>query len=449
MSLPHHTEDLGTLPIGRLLLRFAVPSSIAFFVSSTYNLVDAVFVGRGVGPLAIGALTLVMPFQMFMMAFGALIAIGSASITSRAFGAGLQKRARSAAGTAIAMAGILGIVITISGRIFLDPLLRVLGASGDLVGPTKDYFGIILFVEPLLLLNLTGESLIRTEGRAKVAMLTMVSGMLVNILLDPIFIFIFGWGVRGAAAATLIGRSVTLLLIVRYQLSGKSSFQLKPRDFLPKLRLLIEIASIGLSGFVRQVSESIVYAVGNNLLMAFGGGMYVTAYGAVFRAVVFLGMPALGVAQALPPIAGYNYGAGKYERVRRAVWLSILASTAMMVIGFTIAELVPGTLLRFFSSDPQLIADGITIMRVKAPVFLVYPAYMIGSALYQAIGKTGRALALSLTRPLFSVIVMFFFVGIFGAITIVAAEPIAVACGASITLGLLKRDMKKLRQGPI
>ena len=189
----------------------------------------------------------------------------------------------------------------------------VLAATGELQAPTNEYLGIILFVEPILMVNLCANGLIRAEGRAKTAMVTLIAGMLVNIGLDPLFIFGFGWGVRGAAPATIIGRTTSLVLIVYYFVSGRSSLRIRPRDLVPDPATLRQTLAIGSSGFVRQISTSAVYMVRNTLLVELGGGIIISAFGAVFRAMIFLGMPALGIAQALPPIAGYNYGARKYR----------------------------------------------------------------------------------------------------------------------------------------
>lgn len=444
MSTSSHTDDLGVQSIGRLLFSIALPASVALFVTSTYNLVDAVFVGRGVGPDAIGALTLIMPFQMLVTAFGSMLAIGASSIVSRSFGAGETRRAKSAAGTALAMAASVGIAVALLGRVFMEPVLDLLGAEEGLVAPTREYFALILFVEPLLLLNVTGESLIRSEGQARVAMAAMVAGMLLNIALDPLFIFVFGWGVSGAAMATILGRILSWTIIVTFLFSSKSSLGLRLRNLRPRVKIFREIAAVGSSGLIRQLSDGIVYLIGNNLLMKFGDAMYVTAYGAVFRVVVFLGMPALGVAMAVPPIAGYNYGAGRYDRVRKVVITSILASTALMLIGFTLFESVPQIFLRLFTTDLAMIATGVDIIRVKAPVMLVFPAYMIGTSFYQALGRPAKAFVISLTRPLFSIVVMFSAVRSIGAMAVVSAEPIAVALGALIAIILLRRDMKNL-----
>ena len=287
------------MPIGRLLARLAIPGSLALFVSSTYNLVDTIFVGRGVGFQAIGALTLIFPFQMVVMAFGNLIGIGAASVISRNLGAGNLGRARSTAGTAVSLAISLGLVMTLLGSFFSIGLAGILGAGDELRAPTLDYLRVILIAVPLQILNIAANSIIRAEGQAKVAMGTLAAGMLLNIGLDPVFIFVLGWGIRGAAIATVIGHSLTTLLIVGFYVRGCGSVRLRWSDLRPQVSVVQETVKIGSSGFVRQVSTSFVQGLRNNLLVIYGGTVFISAFGVVFRSMLFLAMPAMGIAQAL------------------------------------------------------------------------------------------------------------------------------------------------------
>lgn len=444
MNQKAHTEMLGTLPIGTLLARLAIPTSVALLVTSTYNLVDAVFVGRGVGPEAIGALTIVHPFQILVMAFGNLIAIGAASIVSRALGAQDPERAARAAGNAFAFAVVTGLVISIAGTLFLRPLIRGLGAEGILLQPATEYFAIILWVEPILLLNLTANSLIRAEGQARVAMATMIVGMVINIALDPLFIFVFEWGVRGAAIATLIGRLTTTVLILAYFARERSSLKVRFSDLRPDRGILKETVSVGTSGFVRQAGTSFAATLRNNLLVVYGGSMYLAAFGAVFRIILFLGMPGMGIAQAVQPMAGYNYGAGDLDRVRKSVWFSIGVCTAFMTLGFVLIQLFPAQLLRLFSSDSRMVAEGVEIVRISAYLFLTFPAYIIGPSFYQAIGKPARALLLSLTRPLVGAAVMIVGVRLVGVTGVVIADPVAVTAAALFAVFYLRASLGSL-----
>jgi putative MATE family efflux protein len=345
------------MPIGRLLARLAIPGSLALFVSSTYNLVDTIFVGRGVGFQAIGALTLIFPFQMVVMAFGNLIGIGAASVISRNLGAGNLGRARSTAGTAVSLAISLGLVMTLLGSFFSIGLAGILGAGDELRAPTLDYLRVILIAVPLQILNIAANSIIRAEGQAKVAMGTLAAGMLLNIGLDPVFIFVLGWGIRGAAIATVIGHSLTTLLIVGFYVRGRGSVRLRWSDLRPQVSVVQETVKIGSSGFVRQVSTSFVQGLRNNLLVIYGGTVFISAFGVVFRSMLFLAMPAMGIP-------------------------------------------------RLFSLDPELIQRGIPIMRINAIGMLAFPASFIGPSFYQAVGKPMKAMVLALARPILAVVIM-------------------------------------------
>ena len=450
MSTRQHTEVLGTMGIGRLLARLAIPSSIALFVSATYNLVDTIFVGRGVGTDAIGGLTLVFPFQMVVMAFGNLVGIGAASIISRSLGAGDFERARHAAGTALTMALSLGVLMTLLGSLFSTGLATILGATGALSAPTLQYLRVILIGFPLQFLNIATNSIIRAEGQARVAMVIMVAGMVLNIGLDPVFIFVLGWGIRGAAIATVIGHSLTTVLVAIFYVRGRGSVRLQLRDLRPIASIIRETVTIGSSGFARQASSSFVQGLRNNLLVVYGGTVFVAAFGVVFRSLLFLAMPAMGIAQALPTIAGYNYGAGKMDRVRRSVWVSILTSTTVNLVGFLIMVLFPRALLQLFSSDPELIAHGVSIMRVSAVGMLVFAAYFTGPSFYQAIGKPLRALILALSRPILATVVMFVGIRSIGPMGVVAADPIAIVVGAAIVAIYLRRSFSRRGElGPL
>ena len=437
VSTARHTEALGTLPVGRLIARIAIPSSIALFMTSTYNLVDTIFVGRGVGSEAIAALALVFPLQMFVMAFGSLIGLGAASIVSRALGAGEHELARSAAGTAIALAVMVGATVALTGSVLSRGLVSILGASEEIRDLTLAYLTVILFAEPFHLFNLTASSLIRAEGQARAAMTTIVAGVLVNIALDPLFIFAFGWGVRGAAAATLTGHTVSTALIALFYARGSGGVRIRTTHLRPRAAIVWETVTIGASGFIRQVSTSVVHTLRNNLLVLSGGTIFMSAFGVVFRTIVFLAMPAMGIAQALPPIAGYNYGAGRIDRVRRSVWMAIGSCTLLMWLGFAVMQLFPSALFRLFSDDPALIATGIPIMRVNALAMLTFPIYFNGPSFYQAIGKPGRALVLAGARPALAAVVMVVGVRLYGPLGVIASDPVALAIGSVIVVAFL------------
>jgi Na+-driven multidrug efflux pump len=277
-----------------------------------------------------------------------------------------------------------------------------------------------------------------------VAMTTLILGMVTNIILDPLFIFGFQWGVAGAAWATLIGRAITVILIIAFYLRRRGTVHLTLRSMKPDWSVLREMASIGSSGFVRQVSTSTVQMFRNHLLVVSGGALFISAFGAVFRSITFLGMPSMGIAQALPPIAGYNYGAKNLDRVRQSLWVSIVSALVVTWTGFAFMQLAPTLLLRLFSSDPDYLARGVSIMRISSFALLAFPVTIMAPGFYQALGKSMRALILSLTRPVFALIVMIIAIRVGGPLGVVSADPIAIGLGTILCVVFLRSSLKQL-----
>lgn len=451
MSTAGRADFLGTMPMGRLLARIAIPGSVALIVNSAYNLVDTIFVGQGVGPIGIGAVSLLFPFRIIVMSFGNLVGIGAASVVSRSLGSGDESRAQAAAGTALSSAALIGLVVGIVGSIFARSLVTLLGGTGELFAPTFEYTRIILISEPFLVFNFAANFLIRGEGRARVAMGVVASGVLLNIALDPLFIFGFGWGIGGAALATLFGHILTTILGVAYFVRGRGAVRVRAASLAPRTDLLRETLAIGASGFVRQISSGFVQIVRNNLIVAAAGALAVSAVGVVFRMVLVLAMPAMGIAQAMPPIVGYNFGAQNPHRVRRALALAIGISSLIMAVGMVILYSWPSAIFRIFTSDPELISVGIPFMRVNSFALLAFPSYFIGTAFYQAIGEPMRALVVAISRPLFGLVIMLVAIRTVGPIGVVAADPIALAVGAvsvAFLLGHSFRTDKRLAVEP-
>ncbi len=439
---PGSAEFMGTMPMGKLLARIAIPGSVALLVNSAYNLVDTIFVGQGVGPIGIGAVSLLFPFRVIVMSFGNFVGIGAASVVSRALGSGETARARAAAGTALSSAAFIGLIVGVLGVTFVSSLVRILGASDELVQPTYEYARIIVLSEPFLVFNFAANYLIRGEGRARVAMVALTSGVMLNIILDPIFIFGFGWGVGGAALATLFGHMLTTVFSIAYFVRGTGAVQLTLASLRPRLDLLRETLAIGFSGLMRQLSSGVVQVIRNNLIVALAGPLAVSAFGVVFRTILIMALPAMGVAQALPPIAGYNFGAENPLRVRQSVRLSIGFSSLITWTGMGVMMLFPAPIFRIFTSDPEVISIGIPFMRVNAIALLVFPTYFIGAAFYQAIGAPRRALVIALLRPAIGLVIMFAAVRTVGTIGVVAADPLAIAFGAFSVVALLAHSFR-------
>lgn len=419
--------------MGRLLARIAIPASVAMVVNSVYNLTDTFFVGRGVGAIGMGALALIFPFQLMTMAFGGLMGIGGASVISRALGAGDEDRARTILGAVIGTTTLIGVAIAAVGLSMPERIARMLGAEGELLEPTVEYLRVILFAEPFFILHFAGNNLVRAEGQARRSMIALVVGVGLNIVLDPIFIMVFGWGMAGAAFATLLAHIVNAAILADFYVRRLGAIRLSPRDLRPRVRILGEVFAVGSSGAVRQLSTGVMFVLRNVLMVGVAGAAVVSAYGVVFRVILMLALPAMGLAQSVPPIVGYNYGAGNMARVRQAVRSAMVYSTSFLLLGMSIMLLFPGQLLGFFSNDPEYIAAGIPIMRVASTAMLVFPTYFIGTAFYQAIGRSLLALVLAMTRPIVGVVVMLWGINAIGLVGVVIADPIALGVG-SITV---------------
>ena len=440
---------LGTESIGKLLVRLSVPASVAMIVMALYNLVDSVFVGRGVGVEAIGGLTIAFPFQMLVMAFSMMIGMGAASVVSRNLGSGNRERAYRAAGNAMVAAVGFGLTVTVLGILFLAPLIRLFGATPVLSGYTRDYLGMILPGTTFISFAMATNNLVRAEGRATVAMVTMILGAVVNILLDPLFIFGFKMGIRGAALATVISQALSFAFLLFFFASGRSSLQVRLRHLLPELSVLKEIFILGFPALIRQGVGSVLVILVNNGLARYGGDIYISVFGLVFRILHFVLMPILGIVQGSQPIIGYNYGAGSIRRVKRAVRLSVSVSTVLAAAGFLLLVSLSGPIFRLFSNDPALASAGVPVLRLMVLILPLVGLQMIGATYFQAVGKAKPAMFLGLSRQVIFLLPMVILLPpLFGLWGIFAAFPAADLLSSIITGVWLYKDVRSLRALP-
>ncbi|MBN2552145.1 MAG: MATE family efflux transporter [Spirochaetales bacterium] len=437
---------LGTQSIARLLVRLSVPATVAMLVMALYNLVDTIFVGRGVGTEAIGGLTIAFPFQVIIMAFAGMIGFGTASVVSRNLGSGDRDRACAAAGNAFTVSIGFGLLATVLGYALLDPILRLFGATPLLLSYARDYLSVILAGSAFITFSLATNNIVRAEGRAAVAMITMVLGAVANMILDPIFIFALNMGIRGAALATVIAQSLSFVFLLFFFLSGRSSLKIRLIHLKPAGGVLKEIFALGVPAFIRQSGMSLVLILVNNLLGRYGGNVYIAVFGLIFRILHFVLMPLVGLVQGFQPITGYNYGAGKIDRVRYGVRLSLLVSTALALLGFLLLSLLPGPIFRIFSTDPTLIRAGMPVLRVVVLILPFIGIQMIGSSYFQAVGKARPALFLGLSRQFIFLLPMMIILPLaFGLWGVFAAFPAADFLSTLVTGLWLWKDVRALR----
>jgi putative MATE family efflux protein len=438
---------LGEQKISKLLLNLSLPATVGMLVNALYNLVDTIFVGRGVGAIAIGGLTVAFPIQMVLMAFAMMIGIGAASAISRSLGEKNIERADYVAGNSFLCVIILSAIISALGLIFTEPMLRIFGSTETILPYAKDYIKIILWGNIFFSFAMSSNNLIRAEGNAKVAMATMLIGAILNIILDPIFIFIFKLGIKGAALATIISQFISFLYILTYLYSGKSSLKIKLHHLKPKINIIKEIFAVGSAAFFRQVSGSVVAIVVNNSLRVFGGDIALIIVGMLQRITMFMFMPLFGVIQGMQPIVGFNYGAKKYDRLKEAVKLSLITATALATFSWLIVELFPTAIISIFTTDTEIITKGSLVIRIAVSMIPFIGIQIVAAGLFQSLGKAVPSLVLSLLRqvllfiPLVIILPRVLGLGIMG---IWIAYPAADILSVILTILYLRSELKKM-----
>jgi len=432
--------------IGRLLLNLSLPAFFGMFVMTLYNVVDTIFIGHYVGPLGIAGLTIVFPLQMLSMGIGQLTGMGGASVVSRLIGAGNVPRAERAIGNALIMTTGLSVIITVIGLTNTDFWLRLMGASETILPYARDYMTIILSgtIFPTLAMAMNG--LVRAEGNARVPMTGMIIGAALNIIFDAIFIILLGMGIKGAALATVISQLVSLLYFVRYYISGNSFLKMHSRNFIIEWDLLKSILAIGIASFSRMMAVSLSAIIVNTTLVKYGGDYAVSAFGIVNRIMMFAIMPGVVIGQGLQPILGFNYGARRYDRALQVIRLAIIAATAFCVIVFLVIYFIPQPFIRVFTADSELIALATYAAKF---IFLAMPLVgiiMVGSLVFQSIGKATRSFVTAITRPVLFLIPLVFILPRFLQLEgVFWAFPAADALTVLLTMSLLIPQIRELR----
>ncbi|MFW6234624.1 MAG: MATE family efflux transporter [Spirochaetota bacterium] len=436
---------LGEYPIRPLLLRMSVPAMVGMFVNALYNLVDTIFVGQAVGASGVGGLAIAFPFQIFLFALATMVGIGAASVASRALGSGDNARARKAAAQAFLLAALFGIVIFALGYTFLDSILTMFGATDGLYESAREYLQTIVFGAPVLVIAVTGTNLIRSEGRARSAMVSMLIGAGANLILDPIFIFQFGLGVRGAALATVAGFFLSAVYVVAYFAFTGSSLAPSRSDFRVSFPISREILQIGFPNFTKQLGGSVLAIVINNSLSVYGADVSIAVFGVINRLLMFAVMPMFGIVQGFQPIAGFNYGARQFDRVKEVVRTAAIATTLFTSVFFVVMQLFPATLMRAFSSDAEMIALGVTAMRIVVLVLPIIGIQLLGAAYFMAVGKALPAFILSIARQiLFLIPFVVIFARLWGTIGVWLAFPVSDTLATTVTILFLRAELKKL-----
>ena len=433
--------------IGRLMMKLAVPATVSMLVNALYNLVDTIFIGRGIGYLAIGGLTIVFPVQTLIMAASLMIGVGGSSVISRSLGAKDFERAQRVAGNSFVAISALGVFVCVLGLIFINPLLRIFGATAELFPYAKEYLQVILVGSLYFPFVISSNNIIRAEGKARVAMVSMLIGAVGNVILDYIFIFPFQMGVFGAALATILSQLASAIFVFLYFKRGHSTLQVQLRHLKPEREILREITTVGFASFARNSAGSLIIIIVNNLLGVYGGNMDISIYGIIQRFTKVLFLPLFGIVQGMQPIVGYNYGAKNLSRVKRTVRLSIISSMLFAVTSSGLAQLFPDQLIRLFSTEAVLIKEGVYALRLVILMVPIVAVQIVGAAFFQAIGKVIPAIILTLSREILLfipfVLILPRFFGLFG---IWVSFPVADFFAALITTILLIREMRMMER---
>ncbi|MEH6764086.1 MATE family efflux transporter [Aequorivita antarctica] len=441
---PSQSATLGTESIGRLLIKQAVPASIGILVMSLNILVDTIFVGNWIGSIAIAAINVVLPVSFFIAALGMAIGIGGSSIISRALGAGHKERALKTFGNQITLTLLLTTAMVVFGLVFINDLIPAFGGKGDIFEPAKIYYRIVLYGVPLLALCMMGNNVIRAEGKPKFAMIAMIIPSVGNLVLDYIFINLMDLGMAGAAWATTISYGLCFLYVLWFFLSGKSELKISLPHFGLDLPILKEMSALGFVTLARQAVVSVTYLLMNNILFDIGGESSVASYGIIARMLMFALFPVLGVTQGFLPIAGYNYGAHQFTRVRESINKAIMYAGGLGLVIFAAIMIFPEQIVSVFTTDPDILSETPHYMRWVFAATPIIAIQLIGSAYFQAIGKAVPALLLTLTRQGFFFIPLIFILPhYFGELGVWISFPAADILSTIVTGYFLNREIRK------
>lgn len=448
MSAPKITE-LGTASIRSLLFKYAMPGIIAMTATSLYNMVDSIFIGHGVGAMALSGLTIAKPFMDICAAFGSLVGVGASSLVAIKLGEKDYRSANDVLANVVILNAILGALIMAIGLFWLDPILYAFGASDITIEYARDYMKVILWGNILTHIYYGLNSMLRSIGHPKSSMMATVVAVVVNIILDPIFIFVLDMGVQGAALATIISQSIAVIWQLIIFLNPKEVIYFHRGIWRVKKDITLRALGIGTAPFLMHLAACFVVIVLNNQLKRYGGDMAIATFGITNRFMFFFSMIVMGLNQGMQPIVGYNYGAKLYPRMLRAFQLTALCATCVMGTLFLVGEIVPEWFIRLFTHDAELIAQSITPARIMLCVMFVVGFPMVAGNFYTSIGMANKAIFLSLSRQVIFLIPLILLLPyVFDASPIMGvwwSLPISDLLAAIMAALLVKRDMKIFR----
>ena len=446
MAVAGVPTELGTEKISKLLKQYAVPAIIAMTASSLYNMVDSIFIGHGVGKFAIAGLALTFPLMNLGAAFGALVGVGASATISMLLGQRNYEMAQKVLGNVVTLNTIIGILYSIVFLAFLDPILYFFGASENTIGYARDYMVIILIGNIVTHMYLGLNAVLRSAGLPKKAMYMTIFTVIINAILDPLFIYVFKWGIQGAAVATIISQSLALCWTLKIFSDKNLVIHFKKGIYKLKARIVKDVISIGMAPFFMNSAACLIVILINQGLQQHGGDLAIGAYGIVNRVSFVFVMIVLGINQGMQPIVGFNYGAKQYKRTLEALKLTIICATAITTTGFLMAELFPRAISMIFTTDEELISHSIRGLRIVFACFPIIGFQIVAGNFFQSVGMAAKSVFMSLTRQLIFLLPgLLVLPGLLGTDGIWISMPISDGLSSMIAFILLFKQIKKFK----
>ncbi len=447
MSQTDSSNKLATENIGKLMWEYTLPAILGTVVMSLYNIVDRIFIGQGVGALAISGLALTMPFSIVLMAFGMLIGAGSASRISITLGENNKDKAEKILGNAITLTFIMSGTAILLSMIFMDDILRLFGGTDNTLQYAREYMMIIIPGGIFTALYFGMNNILRASGHPKKAMQNIMLGAIINTVLDPIFIFVFDWGIQGAAWATVISYLIGTIHVGRQFFGKNSTLRFHWNNLKPQKDIILSIVSIGMSPFSMQIGTSMVVIFINSTLLNYGGDLAIGAYGIINSINMLIVMFIVGLNQGTQPIVGFNYGAGNYSRMFTTIKKAVIVATCFSVFGFILGIIFPRMAVSLFTNDINMIDISANAMRISVIMFPVIGIQIVISNFFQSIGKAKISIFLSLTRQfIFFIPALFILPPLFKLNGAWASMPVSDGLAFFVSISTFALFYKKFKQ---
>ena len=439
--------ELGTEKIGRLLKQYALPAIIAQTAASLYNMVDSIFIGQGVGPLAISGLAVTFPLMNLSTAFGTLVGAGAAVMLSVLLGQKNYKAANKVLGNVVSLNIIIGLIFMAVALIFIDPILYFFGASENTLPYAKEYITIILIGNVITHVYFGLNAAMRSSGFPKKAMALTIFTVVFNTILDPIFIFVFDMGIAGAAWATVIAQTVAMIIVLKHFSDKERAFHFEKGIFKLDMRVAKDSLAIGMGPFLMNAAACLVTLFINQQLRDYSGDLGIGAYGICNRLIFMFIMICMGLNQGMQPIAGYNYGAKQYSRVKEVFWMTAKLGTIVTCICFIIGMFFPRVAVGIFTHDEALMEMASHGLRILVIGFPIVGFQMIGTNFFQCLGMVKKSVILSLSRQILFLLPLLYALPLWhGASGVWMSFPVSDVLSAALTAILLRRLFKKFNR---